>query len=277
MLSPISDNVSKYVDCYWFLEKAPGSDSHPYPKLNPDPSGHMVLSPLQQPYRYDLKVKKVNGKGSHWIFPHTQTYQLDHSKPFRHLGIKFHIGALYSLDMLPSQPVLNKVSDIEIGALFDVSLLIDNSLFTLAQKSPEQCCERLDNIFISWFKNNSEDRHSWLTREALPLLLENTPVSELSSLLNCSQRTLERSFKQVTGMTLKQCQSMNRLENILEYLYQRNIKEIDWAQIAYQFGFSDQPHLIRYLKNEIGVTPQNYSHQRDLTIDVYGGVETGDD
>jgi AraC-like DNA-binding protein len=237
----------------------------------------MVLSPSQQPYCYDLKAEKVNGEGSHWIFPHTQTYQLDHSKPFLHLGIKFHIGALYSLDLLPSQPNLNTVCDIDVNVSLGVEPLIDNSIFTLAQKYPEQCCERLDEICISWFKNNHEDRHSKLTREALALLLNNKSISELSSLLSYSQRTLERSFKHVTGMTLKQCQSMNRLESMLEYLYQRDVKAIDWAQIAYQFGFSDQPHLIRHLKSSIGATPQRYGNQRDLTIDVYGGVEASED
>lgn len=65
---------------------------------------------------------------------------------------------------------------------------------------------------------------------------------------------------------------MNKLEAILEYLYQRETIDIDWAEVAIQFGFSDQPHLIRQLKKQIGVTPQNYAKNRGLTIDVYGGV-----
>lgn len=66
---------------------------------------------------------------------------------------------------------------------------------------------------------------------------------------------------------------MNRLEELLEYLYQRNSREIDWAHIAYQFGFSDQPHLIRHLKSTIGSTPKTYADKRDLTIDIYGGIK----
>ena len=66
---------------------------------------------------------------------------------------------------------------------------------------------------------------------------------------------------------------MLKLERLLEYLYQRDKQDIDWVELAYQFGFSDQPHLIRYLKSQIGATPNNYVTQRDLTIDVYGGVE----
>ena len=65
---------------------------------------------------------------------------------------------------------------------------------------------------------------------------------------------------------------MNRLEAILEFLYQREQSDIDWVDIAYQFGFSDQPHLIRYLKKQLGLTPQDYALQRGFTIDVYGGI-----
>jgi AraC-like DNA-binding protein len=46
------------------------------------------------------------------------------------------------------------------------------------------------------------------------------------------------------------------------------------VDIAYQFGFSDQSHLIRYLKQYIDLTPKSYALQRGFTIDVYGGVES---
>ena len=68
---------------------------------------------------------------------------------------------------------------------------------------------------------------------------------------------------------------MNKLEAMLEYLHQRNSSEIDWAEVAFQFGFSAQPHLIRHLKKQIGLTPKAYVKERGgLTIDVYGGVST---
>ncbi|GIC79440.1 helix-turn-helix domain-containing protein [Moritella sp. F3] len=119
--------------------------------------------------------------------------------------------------------------------------------------------------------NHNEDSHSQLTRSVLPLLAT-TPIAQLSEKLYCSQRTIERSFNKVTGLTLKQCQLMQKLESLLEYLYHRDSQDIDWVDLAYQFGFSEQPHLIRYLKSQIGATPNNYVKQRDLTIDVYGGV-----
>jgi len=50
-------------------------------------------------------------------------------------------------------------------------------------------------------------------------------------------------------------------------------ESVNWADIATKFKFSDQPHLIRYLKNNIGATPGEYARQRDLSIDIYGNFE----
>lgn len=273
---PKLSSLKKYIDCYWFLEKNHSNQSYSYPKLNPDPAAHLILSAAHQPYHYEWAERSVAGYGCHWLFPHCQTFQLDHSKPVVHLGVKFHIGALYSLNHLlhldPKQAILDAIIDADTNALFGDERIDEERILTLAGESPENCCAELDKLFTPCLEHCLEDSHSQLSRKALPLLSD-SPISELGAMLDCSQRTLERSFSRVTGLSLKQCQSMNRLEDLLEYLYQRNSMELDWAHIAYQFGFSDQPHLIRHLKSTIGSTPKTYADKRDLTIDIYGGIK----
>tara|TARA_R110001592_G_scaffold225191_3_gene480965 strand:- start:602 stop:1441 length:840 start_codon:yes stop_codon:yes gene_type:complete len=270
--SPKSVDVSNYIECYWLIEKDADSESYHHPKLNPDPSAHLVISPENQPYCYEAANIEHNGIGSHWLFPHQQTFQLDHSKPFIHLGVKFKVGALYSL-ALPnySHPMLDAVKEVSLATLLNGDGLSGDELTELARSNPSACTKKLDDLFLNWFMHCKEDQHSKVTRKSL-LLIDSTPISALGGMLYCSQRTLERSFIRVVGLTMKQCQSMNKLEAILEYLYQRETSDIDWAEVAVKFGFSDQPHLIRQLKKQIGVTPQHYAKQRGLTIDVYGGV-----
>ncbi|WP_017219608.1 helix-turn-helix domain-containing protein [Moritella dasanensis] len=276
--TPKSASVAKYVESYWLLIKETDTGSHQSPKLNPHPESHLLLAPAAQHYRYDLKSGVKQGQGSHWLFPQVQTLQLDHAQAFLYLGVKFRVGALYSLTMSPVQPVIDEVMDVNLSELIaglshcskDESF-IEQHILAIAKDDPDLCCERLDQYLSTWLANNNEDNHSQLTRKVLPLLTT-TPIAHLGEQLYCSQRTIERSFNRVTGLTLKQCQSMLKLESLLEYLYQRDSKDIDWVDLAYQFGFSDQPHLIRYLKGQIGATPNNYVKQRDLTIDVYGGV-----
>ena len=61
---------------------------------------------------------------------------------------------------------------------------------------------------------------------------------------------------------------------MLEYLNDSEGQMIDWSMVAQRFAFSDQSHLIRYLKKNLGETPGQYAKLRDFTIDVYGDFET---
>ncbi|MBB1314103.1 MULTISPECIES: AraC family transcriptional regulator [Aliivibrio] len=271
--TPKNPDVAKYIDCYWFLERTDDSNSNPFPKLNPEPAGHLIIAASTQGYNYDIESDLKKGQGSHWLFPYSKTLQMDHTKGFSIIGIKFQVGALYLLGIEPKQPVVNEIVDTNISDFLCVKEGEQVLLLQQAKSDSEQLSLQLDDLFQSLFTAVKEDKHYVLTRKAIPLLAT-TPIAKLGELLHCSQRTLERSFLRVTGFTLKQCQSMNRLEAMLTYLYQREEHEINWTTVAHEFGFSDQPHLIRYLKSTLGVTPKEYAKNRDLTIDIYGGIES---
>ena len=270
--APKNPDIAQLVQCYWFIQKEPEDISHQFPKLNPDPSATLILAPSDQPYSYKNSCDTFSGLGEHWIFPNSQTLQLDHSMPFIIIGIKFHIGALYSLEIDPGQPVIDQVHKVNVTSLVDAGTFNKNNLMMLAQTEPQSCVESLDKLLTPWLSNTQLDKHSKLCRRALSLLSD-TQVSNMGELLHCSQRTIERSFLRTTGFTLKQCQSMNNFEVILERLYSTDNNTINWFDIVEEFGFSDQPHLIRYLKSVIGVTPGDYLKKRDLTLDTYGNFE----
>ncbi|MEZ9823313.1 helix-turn-helix domain-containing protein [Shewanella sp. 10N.286.45.A1] len=272
--APKNQTIAKYVALYWLIEKTDEDESNHFPKLNPEPATHLILCPPQQRYSYQTLPTESKGKGCHWLYPQQQSLQLDHSERFIYLGVKFHIGALYSLNVEGyNHPTLNRAVNADIDQLLGTESSDVEQLIELGRTEPYKCSDKLDELLLPLFIKTNEDQHSELTRKALPLLDE-YPISELGERLFCSQRTLERSFNRVTGLTMKQCQSMNKLEAMLEYLYQREAVDIDWAEVAFKFGFSDQPHLIRHLKKQIGLTPTNYAEQRGLTIDIYGGVES---
>ncbi|MCL1127526.1 helix-turn-helix domain-containing protein [Shewanella surugensis] len=289
-LNPQQDNVARVVDCYWFLEREPDDKLLTCPKLNPDPAAHLIMASHNHTYQYDSGSVRNKGMGSHWLFPHSQTLAMDHSKPFVILGIKFHVGALYSLTMEPKQPMINHVMAVDLKDILQFEhsqkircllslgdpLGFSGSLeFNLlkAAEHPQACRDLLDTVLQPWLFKSDFDKHSLLVKRAYPLL-HDMPITKLGVILHCSQRTLERSFLRVTGMTLKQCQQMEKLETLLHFLQRKNEKKANWVDIAQQFGFSDQPHLIRYLKDTLGQTPGEYALKRDVTIDIYGDFES---
>lgn len=271
-ISPRNSTVAKYIDCYWFLEKSQTDLGPEHPKLNPDPAGHLILARSQQRYLYKHECGSTVGHGSHLILPHCKTVLMDHSCPFLILGIKFQVGALYSLQFPTPQPILDHVISIDVEKRFQLKTFNEEKILTQTMGQSELCRDVLDKLLIPFLSEHHEDTRSELVRKALAII-SGTPLSKMGAELGCSQRSIERSFLRVTGLTLKQYYSMERLEAMLNYLHKLDATEIQWADIAMQFGFSDQPHLVRYLKNSIGSTPGNYARQRDLAIDVYGNFE----
>lgn len=134
----------------------------------------------------------------------------------------------------------------------------------------EKIKQQLDRLHIQPSQSNA-----FKLAQKSVALVESQHVLEIESLAQhcaCSRRTLERSFKKVTGLSVKQYLQMMRLEQMIIAIYQQE-EEIDWTEFSQQFGFSDQSHLIRTLKQQLRKTPSNYLRKRDLTIDIYGDFE----
>ena len=244
---PRDSYVAKFVECYWALEKEAVDVGINHPKLNPDPAAHLILAGGEQKYKYTQCGADQEGYGCHWIVAHKTTYTMDHSQPFIIVGIKFKIGALYSIYPFTSQPSLDKIINVCFNELIQSDKFELSGLLAQAMEFPEQVCKLLDEILQPWLLGCYEDKHSVLIHRALPLL-KSTSIAQIGKSLHCSQRTIERAFLRVTQLTLKQYQSMTRLEEMLSYLYSQEGKSINWVDVAIRFEFSDQPHLIRYLR-----------------------------
>jgi len=276
-IAPKSTYVATYIDCYWLLERLQSDTGSEYPKLNPDPAAHLILAGSQQHYQYEQGAIAFAGRGSHLILPHCKTFVMDHSQSFLVVGVKFHVGALYSLNFPANQRMLDQVNSIDVQRLFNVEKFNETDLLNSAVaqadlSQAELTRDALDELLTPFVLDCYEDKHSRLMQGVLAIV-SNTAISKIGAELGCSQRTVERSFSRVTGFTLKQFQSMDRLEVMLNYLHTLADNHINWSDVAARFGFSDQPHLIRYLKSNIGNTPGEYVKRRDLAIDAYGDFE----
>lgn len=269
---PLDPAIAKYVDGYWTLEKSETDRGINHPKLNPSPDAHLILTPTGQPYNYTLNESKKSGNGSHLLLPNTHSVKLHHADPFIIVGIKLQVGALYSLAPTAELPLLDDVIDLAGFLPTPKPSLIRSAANATSTSDIDAVRAELDDYLHPLLAGVREDRHSKLTRAVLALL-EHSKAAELKQQLHCSRRTIERSFLRVTGLTLKQYDSMCKLDRLLTYLFQHQGSPPNWSDIAAQFNFSDQPHLIRYLKMGISATPGQYLKQRDLTIDVYGDFE----
>ena len=77
------------------------------------------------------------------------------------------------------------------------------------------------------------------------------PVGQIAAELGCSRRHLAARFREQVGVSPKAAARVLRFHHALDRL--RNGE--GWADIAYECGYYDQPHLNREFREFAGVTP----------------------
>ncbi|MCW8328392.1 helix-turn-helix domain-containing protein [Photobacterium sp. SDRW27] len=274
--APVDPFVAQFIDCYWLLEINYGDSERPEPVLIPNPNCHLVITPPDSEHHYQYSDngdnKIISVCGTHLIMPSTRALTLLDDKQVLRLGVKFQPGAPYRLFGLDGKLTLNQTFT-NLPSIHPLLLISELESMLLIRADSELVIKELDKCIAKIARQTMKDRHSVLVNKALNEL-EQKPSMALEKTLDCSRRTLERSFVKVTGLTLKQYEMLTRLDKLLLYIYQQPNDQLEWADIASQFGFSDQPHLIRQLKKSIGATPGSYLSARNLIIDIYGDFES---
>lgn len=90
---------------------------------------------------------------------------------------------------------------------------------------------------------------------------QNPNIEQLAGQLSIGRRTLERTFGAAIGISPKQFAGIIRTQHFLKALSQTHTENI--TQLAYEFGYYDQSHLIRDFKTKTGITPGKYFAAKD--------------
>jgi len=102
------------------------------------------------------------------------------------------------------------------------------------------------------------------------------PVSQVAAAAHATVRTLERNFKQSSGYSVKDVSGLMRFEQVRNRLWQHPNSNL--AALAYELGYTDQPHLSREFKRYSGATPAAFARKakqekRDLGSDFVAFIQ----
>ncbi|MTD28204.1 helix-turn-helix domain-containing protein [Erwinia sorbitola] len=87
----------------------------------------------------------------------------------------------------------------------------------------------------------------------------NIRVEQLETLTGYTCRTIQRQFRQDTGMSPKAFGRIMRCQAALHSLHQQG--QISFSDMALDLGFSDQSHFLREFKKLISTTPLDYQRR----------------
>jgi AraC-like DNA-binding protein len=86
---------------------------------------------------------------------------------------------------------------------------------------------------------------------------------ELTAQVPISIRQLQREFKALYGITVRDYMRLSRMNAIHNYMLSKNQS---LTQLPYDLNFSDQSHFIREFKNYVGVAPKKFINRRNQFI-----------
>ena len=178
-----------------------------------------------------------------------------------HMGVRFRPGGAHAFFGIPMDELEGRVVDLDlvIGAAASAELV---ERLEAAATEVERCRE-----IERWLLERRYAVHPYFatTRRALDLLNRsayNLTVGELCERLGLSNRHLIDQFREVVGLPPKTLFRIQRFHAVVNALKGRHAA--DWAEVAYGFGFSDQPHLIREFRHFAGVTPARFLERRTV-------------
>ncbi|MBK0092649.1 MULTISPECIES: helix-turn-helix domain-containing protein [Erwiniaceae] len=93
----------------------------------------------------------------------------------------------------------------------------------------------------------------------------NIRIDQLEALTGYTCRTIQRQFRQDTGMSPKAFSRILRCQSALGSIHLQ--QEVSFSDLAFDLGFSDQSHFLREFKKFISTTPCDY--QRRISHDAY--------
>ena len=173
----------------------------------------------------------------------------------RVFGIKFKPGAFYPFVKWPVSQFTNDTISfwdafgVDSKALEEAMLprLDEGQMIEIAEKFlRERLPEQDTNVMVINEIVDSIIAHQEITK-----------VDDVVSRFNLNKRTLQRLFRQYVGVSPKWVIKRYRLHEVAERL--ADDEAVDWLQMVFELGYSDQAHFIKDFKTIVGSTPAEYA------------------
>jgi AraC-like DNA-binding protein len=150
---------------------------------------------------------------------------------------------------------MHELTNVKIGLrnIFkdhDIALLEEMVMQSGSSSERIACIER---FLLQNLRQDREDpvfshASSWLRRNP------GLRIRKLASLLDISERHLSRGFRGMYGTSPKQYARVARIEKVIA----ARKRGLDWTDVAYTCGFTDQAHLIHDFGTIVGGTPAEF-------------------
>lgn len=193
-------------------------------------------------------------------------YEVQFSRHVKVFGIRFHPDGIRNIFGIPPAEFL--------ATYEDGTDVLGQNLRAFCSKireldHPEQQVH-LANAFISGQLASHVQTYDYthLAMELIRKMQGMADYQELTEQIPISVRQLQREFKALYGITVKDYMRLSRMNAIARRTIQHYMlsKQQNFTQLSYELNFTDQSHFIREFKNYTGVPPKKFVKSREQFI-----------
>lgn len=248
--------LSKIVDYYWIEQN--GSNRV---RVLPDGTASIVFN-LGSPVNiFGINGEYKNLESQFMIGTQKKYYILEEVNNTFLVGIKFTQGGAYSMIRKPMKDFSDKLVDLEEVVDCDVREIRKQ---IRKAKGESEIKKLLDYFMI--IKTDMIEGNIKVVDTALKEVKENSSPALIKSFCekeNISNKHLISLFNKKVGVSPKLLQRLNKFTKVIFAV--QNRKDFNWSELAYEFNYYDQAHLINEFKSFSGISPKVYLRNKDVS------------
>lgn len=247
--------LSALIDCLWYWEGAPRN--HSKERLLPNGESALIINLRDSPIRiYDARNLNRYQTYGHAVFSGARSdcFVIDAEQQERVIGIQFQPGGAFPFFRMPASEAEN--ASIPLADLWPQRTSEIRERLLVCETPPHMLAE-LERCLLEQLVRPPE-LHPAIAH-ALKQFRQpahNARVAEVTEETGLSSRRFIELFRRQVGLTPKVFCRVRRFQQVLRTVHRQS--DVDWAQVALQCGYYDQPHFIHDFQSFSGLTPRNY-------------------
>ena len=224
-------------------------------KILPGPETGLWVSLNRDAFRsFDDAGRASQVPGAMVAGPTSRACVIEFEEGHAHISVTFALGAPSCFLGVPLAQTRDELVALEAlwgrsGACLRERLL--------EARTPGDALAVMESVLLRQLTGGTPDPAVLAAAEALTRGL---PVSDVSRDLGLLPRTLRRRFTAQVGLTPKRFARVQRMQRVVRGLHGQS--QVDWAALAAEHGYADQPHLADEFRELVGVTPNEYLRSR---------------
>jgi AraC-like DNA-binding protein len=239
----------------WYWEGAP--QTHSKERLLPNGEAAIIFNLRNDPVRiYDAQELSRYSSYGHAVFSGARSscFVIDTEQEERVIGVEFQPGGAFPFLRMP----VSEAQELSV-ALEDIWPKRTSEIRErlLASPNVESMLKNLERCLLEQLVKPLE------LHPAVAYALSHfqgaphaARVAAVSERIGLSSRRFIELFHRHVGLTPKVFCRVRRFQRVLQAVHGR--REVDWAQIALECGYYDQPHFIHDFQAFSGLTPSGY-------------------